>query len=36
MGALISFTGSMDSGLFFLVVMAALGCALLLPMLTRY
>ncbi|EMB4325991.1 MFS transporter [Pluralibacter gergoviae] len=36
MGALIAFTGSMDSGLFFLVVMAALGCALLLPLLTRY
>ncbi|WP_297201760.1 MFS transporter [uncultured Pluralibacter sp.] len=36
MGALIAFTGNMDSGFFFLVVMAALGCALLLPLLTRY
>ncbi|MBK4716825.1 MULTISPECIES: MFS transporter [Tenebrionibacter/Tenebrionicola group] len=36
MGALIAFTHSMDSGLLFLVAIAALGCALLLPLLTRY
>ncbi len=36
MGALIAFTNSMDSGLLFLVAIAALGCALLLPLLTRY
>jgi predicted MFS family arabinose efflux permease len=36
MGALIAFTHSMDSGLIFLVVIAVLGCALLLPLLKRY
>jgi len=36
MGALIASTHSMDSGLLFLVVMAVLGCMLLLPMLKRY
>lgn len=36
MGALIAFTQSMDSGLIFLTIMAALGCLLLLPLLTRY
>lgn len=36
MGALIAFTHSMDSGLIFLAVMAAVGCALLLPLLRRY
>lgn len=36
MGALIAFTHSMDSGLIFLVVMAAVGCLLLLPLLRRY
>ena len=36
MGALIAFTHSMDSGLIFLVVMAAVGCVLLLPLLRRY
>ena len=36
MGALIAFTQSMDSGLIFLAIMAALGCVLLLPLLTRY
>lgn len=36
MGALIAFTHSMDSGLIFLTVMAAVGCVLLLPLLRRY
>ena len=36
MGALIAFTHSMDSGLIFLAVMAAVGCVLLLPLLRRY
>ncbi|WP_426817514.1 MFS transporter [Winslowiella sp. 2C04] len=36
MGALIAATHNMDNGLLFLVVMAALGCALLLPILKRY
>ncbi len=36
MGALIAFTHDMDTGLLFLVVMAALGCVLLLPLLKRY
>ncbi|MEI9797563.1 hypothetical protein V5006_16615, partial [Enterobacter hormaechei] len=36
MGALIVFTHSMDSGLIFLAVMAAVGCVLLLPLLRRY
>lgn len=36
MGALIAFTHSMDSGLIFLVVMATVGCVLLLPLLKRY
>ncbi|WP_075182280.1 MFS transporter [Pantoea sp. 1.19] len=36
MGALIAFTGEMNTGLIFLVVMATLGCLLLLPILKRY
>lgn len=36
MGMLIASTHSMDSGLMFLVVVAALGCVLLLPLLQRY
>ncbi|MFK8259738.1 MFS transporter [Erwinia sp. AnSW2-5] len=36
MGAMIAGTHSMDSGLLFLVVMAGLGCVLLLPILKRY
>lgn len=36
MGALIAVTNNMDSGLLFLVVMAGLGCVLLLPILKRY
>ncbi|QHM72335.1 MFS transporter [Mixta intestinalis] len=36
MGALIACTQNMDSGLIFLTIMAALGCVLLLPLLTRY
>jgi fucose permease len=36
MGALIAATGNMDNGLLFLVVMAFVGCAILLPLLNKY
>jgi sugar phosphate permease len=36
MGALIAATGNMDNGLLFLVVMAFVGCAILLPLLKKY
>ncbi len=36
MGALIAVTGKMDSGLLFLVVMAFMGCLVLLPLVKRY
>ncbi len=36
MGALIAATGNMDNGLLFLVVMAFVGCLILLPLLRKY
>jgi MFS-type transporter involved in bile tolerance (Atg22 family) len=36
MGALIAATGNMDNGLLFLVVMAFIGCIILLPLLKKY
>lgn len=36
MGAIIALTHNMDTGLLFLVVMAVLGCVLLLPLIKRY
>ncbi|PVZ81760.1 MFS transporter [Serratia sp. S1B] len=36
MGALIAATGNMDNGLLFLVVMALIGCIILLPLVKKY
>ena len=36
MGALIAASGNMDNGLLFLVVMAFIGCIILLPLLKKY